>query len=142
MFLTPVALGIITRNTKEFLVSQRQSHQSMAGLWEFPGGKMELDETLFQALQRELQEEIGIQVESATPFFETTHIYPRDVICLKAAWVNAFQGEPYAKENQILRWVTLEELITLDFPEANSAIIQMIQRVSSKSNNSGISGVK
>lgn len=122
-----VAVGIITRKDGDFLVTQRQSHQHLAGYWEFPGGKIELEESIFQGLQRELEEEVGIVVEQAEPFMESTHAYGHKTVCLHTWWVRAFSGEPMAKEQQPLRWVSLNTLETLPFPEANKAILQKIK---------------
>lgn len=122
-----VAVGIITRKNGDFLVTQRQSHQHLGGYWEFPGGKVEPQESIFQTLQRELQEEVGIVVQQAEPFMEFTHAYPNKTVCLHTWWVRAFSGEPVAKEQQPLRWVALKDLESLSFPEANKAIIERVR---------------
>lgn len=122
-----VAVGIITRAEGDFLVTQRQSHQHLGGYWEFPGGKVEPEESILQALQRELYEEVGIKVEEAEPFMDWVHVYPNKTVHLHAWWVQTFLGEPVAKEGQPLRWVALNDLEELPFPEPNKMILEKIK---------------
>ncbi|MHA7840849.1 MAG: 8-oxo-dGTP diphosphatase MutT [Gammaproteobacteria bacterium] len=124
-----VAVGIITRNNGDFLVTQRQSHQHLAGYWEFPGGKVEKEETVLQALQRELQEELDIVVKEATPFMVVNHTYCDKAVSLHVWWIDSFLQEPVAKEQQPLRWVSLKDLECLPLPAANIAILKKIQAI-------------
>lgn len=124
-----VAAGIVTNDKGLFLVALRHPHVELGGLWEFPGGKVELDERIEDALARELTEEIGIVVIHARLFLKIEHAYPHKKILLHVYRVSHFQGEPKAMEGQELRWVTLKQLSLLHFPAANMAIIEALNTV-------------
>ncbi len=99
-------VGILKREGK-VLVGERPLGKPYSGYWEFPGGKVEVNETGKDALERELQEELGIHVITAKPWFQHTHSYPDKTVLLDMWIVSEFTGEPHGKENQQLRWVTL-----------------------------------
>ena len=124
-------VGILARAEK-VLVGQRPEGKPYSGYWEFPGGKIEPDETAIDALRRELQEELGITVISAQPWFEHTHTYPDKTVLLEMWRVTAFSGEPLGKENQLLRWVTLPEMLELRLLEGNWPIIKKIKTLFSQ----------
>jgi 8-oxo-dGTP diphosphatase len=121
-----VAVGVIIRDQQYFLTKRLDSaHQG--GKWEFPGGKVEKDETVAQALHRELQEEIGIDVLTCLPLIEISHDYGDKKVLLDVYVVDNFQQEPIAQEGQKSGWFTLDELVNLDFPEANAAIVEKLK---------------
>lgn len=124
-----VSVGIILNTEKKILVSLRKDDQSYAGFWEFPGGKIEPHETLFEGLKRELHEEIGIELLQAKPLVSLTHQYPNALVELHALQVMAFTGNPFGKENQKIRWASLDEISTLSFPEGNYLIIEKIKSI-------------
>ena len=113
-----VALGLIIRKT-QVLLSVRSPHVTMPGLWEFPGGKVELNETIEQALIRELQEEVAIQVEEATPLLVVPYLNEGVLIELNAWTILSFSGEPSGNEGQPIAWVSFNELTRLNFPKVN-----------------------
>ena len=119
--LIRVAVGIVKREDK-ILVAQRPIDKPYSGYWEFPGGKIEADETGDQALKRELLEELGIAVTEAVPLFEHEHAYPDKTVLLEMWLVTQFDGEPTGKENQSLKWATLAEMLTLRLLEGNSVL--------------------
>ncbi len=120
-----VAIGIVYRENK-VLVAKRGSHQHCPDVWEFPGGKCENNETPVQTLARELLEEVGITVQLVQPLTTFTHQYPSRKVTLHAFWVTDFLSEPFSKEGQPLRWVTIDELPDLSMPEGNASILEQI----------------
>lgn len=119
-------VGILKREGK-VLVGQRPLGKPYSGYWEFPGGKIEPNETGEAALSRELQEELGIEVIKAEPWFQHSHNYPDKTVLLDMWIVSEFAGEPYSKENQALRWVTLTEIMDLRLLDGNWPIIDRIK---------------
>lgn len=123
-----VAIGVLLDGQGEkVLLSLRRKDAHQGGLWEFPGGKVEQGESVQCALARELQEELGIQPTKQRPLIRIRHDYP-DVSVLLDVWlVTRFQDIPQGKEAQPLQWVPIQALDSIEFPEANRAIVQAIQ---------------
>ena len=71
-----VAVAVVEKNTGEILIAKRPDHLHMGGFWEFPGGKVEAGETVLQALQREIREEVSLDVHAAQPFLQIPFQYP------------------------------------------------------------------
>lgn len=106
----------------------------MAGMWEFPGGKREPGESAWSALQRELQEELGVLISAAEPVLDLEHAYPDRTVRLDVWWVSAWSGEPSALEGQGLRWVAPDELATAALLPADEPIVTaVVQRLKSLS---------
>ena len=120
-----VAVGVIVSEQQVFL-TKRANDVHQGGKWEFPGGKVEANETVAQALARELKEEIGIDVLSCMPLLEIDHDYGDKCVLLDVFVVDNYIGEPSAQEGQQESWVDIAELSTLDFPAANIAIIDKL----------------
>jgi 8-oxo-dGTP diphosphatase len=118
-----VAVGVITDNHGQILIAKRCRHRHQGGLWEFPGGKVEIGECVVDALRRELQEELGITVESASPLIKITHSYPDRNVLLDVWHVDRFRGEAFGRESQAVAWVCGSRLKEYAFPEANRPII-------------------
>jgi 8-oxo-dGTP diphosphatase len=125
--LLQVAIGVIINSQQQILLSQRSSQQHLANLWEFPGGKVEAGETAQQALARELQEELGIVVEQASPLIELVHHYPQRSVRLQVFKVTRWQGEPQGREQQPLRWVAPAQLADYPLPAANAPILNALR---------------
>lgn len=117
-----VAVGVITRGAC-VLVSRRADHQHQGGLWEFPGGKVEADESVRNALARELKEELNVTVERAEPMLEVLHDYGDKAVRLDIWHVSAHTGEIKANEGQPWQWVDAGQLQSLEFPAANKPIV-------------------
>ena len=122
-----VAVGIILNDEKKVLVALRSSTQEHGDLWEFPGGKVEANESFYQALCRELKEEIGIDIEKAEMLVNLSHQYPEYSVELDTWIIRQFDGIPYGAEAQLLKWVTLEELKQLKLPGANWQIVEALE---------------
>jgi len=120
-----VAVAVICRG-EQCLIAKRPNNVHQGGLWEFPGGKCEAGETVEQALHRELQEEVGICITHANEIMSISHAYPDKKVCLEICEVIEFSGEPRGCEGQEIRWVSVSDLASYDFPEANSPIIDFL----------------
>lgn len=123
-----VAVGILQREGK-VLVGCRPEGKPYSGYWEFPGGKIESHETGEEALARELHEELGITVHRANMWFEHLHHYPDKTVNLILWRVNDFEGDPSSREAQELRWVSLEEMLSLNLLEGNRFIMDRIKEL-------------
>lgn len=122
-----VAVGVVFNERREILVALRPGHKLQGGVWEFPGGKIERDETAEQALKRELLEEVGIIVEFAKPLIECEYHYKdHHHVTLVVFQIDKFQGNASGCEGQIIDWVTLEELKSLRLLSANHPIVGAI----------------
>ncbi|MDK1289597.1 8-oxo-dGTP diphosphatase MutT [Pseudoalteromonas umbrosa] len=120
-----VAVGVIVKQGKYF-VCKRSDEQHQGGLWEFPGGKVEVNESVEQALARELAEEIGIEVKGSEHLLTIEHDYGDKQVRLVVHTVEDFTGEAKGLEGQPSQWVDFEKLRTLDFPAANVDIIDAL----------------
>ena len=118
-----VAAAVILDKNDNVLIARRPDDKHMGGLWEFPGGKVEPDEKVTDALCRELDEEIGIQPTAFKPLIRIRHDYPDKSVLLDVWTVMDFTGEPHGKEGQPVRWVARPELSSYEFPAANKPII-------------------
>lgn len=114
----PVAAGILKKDGK-ILVGQRPENNTLAGLWEFPGGKIELGETPEQALARELSEELGIHAEVGDLKIACTHSYGDVGILILFFEVLFWKGEPKTQHHLNLEWILPSELPKRNIPEAN-----------------------
>jgi len=123
-----VAVGVIYNN-EHFFLTKRLDHVHQGGKWEFPGGKVEMDETVAQALQRELKEEIDIDILACQPLITIEHDYGDKQVCLSVFLVDNFLGEPSAQEGQKEGWFSLDELSQLDFPQANRSIVDKLKKI-------------
>ncbi len=110
-------------------MGQRPEGHSLAGQWEFPGGKIELNETPKEALHRELHEELGIDADIGELKLASSHSYGEVAILLVFYEVNFWKGEPKSIHHTELKWIDPEELKTLDIPDANRNILQDLLNV-------------
>ena len=124
-----VVAGIVWQQAGErrFLIAQRQKGKHLQDFWEFPGGKLESGETPWQALQRELEEEINIQLTSGSPFMQVYYRYPERNILLDTWVVEDYRGEVASGEGQLLQWITVSEVSGYRLPPADIPIIDAIK---------------
>lgn len=118
-----VAVAVIENSAGECLIAQRHHHQHMGGYWEFPGGKVEAQETVFQALQREIREEVALEIHRAEPLLRIPFSYPEKQVLLDVWRVTNFSGTASSAEGQTVRWVSRSALSSYSFPPANRAIL-------------------
>ncbi len=121
-----VVVGVVINSQGEILISERAKHKHQGGMWEFPGGKVEAEETAFIALQRELKEELDIEVVNAEPLLQIPYHYSDKSILLDTWVVKNFLGEVRGKEQQPIRWVLPSMLTQIKFPDANKLIIKKL----------------
>lgn len=121
--VTEVAAGILVDAQQRFLMGQRPLGKPYEGYWEFPGGKVEAGETYFQALQRELQEELGITIQDGIELMTIEHDYPHAFVRIHVSIIREWGGEPAGLENQALAWqdlsgdrLTVEPLLPAALP--------------------------
>ncbi|MHB8622845.1 MAG: Nudix family hydrolase [Sulfuricaulis sp.] len=120
-----VAVGILTEGDKVFITRRfPDSHQG--GKWEFPGGKIELGEDTLTALKRELNEELGIHVQSAQPFLQVRHAYPEGQVALDVWRIMEYRGTPHGREGQEAQWISRVALSQFEFPEADWPILRKL----------------
>ncbi len=118
-----VAAAVILDEQQRILIARRPVDKHMGGLWEFPGGKVEPGEDVTVALNRELDEELGIQVTACEPLIQIRHDYPDKSVLLDVWTVTAFTGEPRGREGQPVKWVESHDLASYEFPAANKPIV-------------------
>ncbi|MGB8599090.1 MAG: Nudix family hydrolase [Burkholderiales bacterium] len=121
-----VAVAILIKPNGEFLLAQRPQGKVYAGWWEFPGGKVEPDESILDALQRELHEELGVDIERAYPWLTIRHLYEHARVRLHVYRVTQWRGEPHGKENQAFRWQSIDNLTVTPLLPAAAPMIKAL----------------
>jgi 8-oxo-dGTP diphosphatase len=124
--VTEVAAAVIVDREGRFLLAQRPSGKVYAGYWEFPGGKVEPGEPLFDALKRELEEELGIAVRTAYPWLTRSYSYPHAVVRLHFFRVTEWAGEPHPHEGQAFAWQRVDALSVSPILPANGPILHAL----------------
>lgn len=121
-----VVAAVIRGDDERVLLSLRGPHQDQGGLWEFPGGKSLPHEPARAALRRELDEELGIDVDpgSTLPLITVAHAYPAKTVVLDVFEVFRWRGTPHGREGQRVEWVAAHELTSRRFPAANLPIVR------------------
>lgn len=119
--------AVIADDEQRVLVTQRTAGKALAGQWEFPGGKVEAGEAEAVALRRELQEELGVRVDSARPAFALTHEYAERHVELSVWMVDDYAGVPSGREGQPLRWEHPAALRELPLLPADLPIVDWLE---------------
>ena len=122
-----IGVGVIRNDLGEILIDRRLSQGEMAGFWEFPGGKIEPNETIEECIRREIAEELAIAVSVGERIITIEHEYAKFKVTLFVHDCQYISGEPQAIECQEIRWVTLTELDHYNFPQANYQIIELLK---------------
>ena len=126
MALVTVVVGILIDGVGRVLVTRRAPDAHQGGLWEFPGGKVEEDENLLEALARELREELGVLVETTQELMALEHDYGDKRVRLDVHRVTRWTGEPRGLEGQPLAWKRPEQIRDWAFPVANRPILERL----------------
>jgi len=117
-----VAAALIFRDGK-ILITQRRADSHLGGLWEFPGGKRERNETFEQCLVREIREELGAEILTDELFEEIAHAYPSKIVRLKFFSCRLVHGEPQPLGCAALKWIGESELNDYKFPDADTKLL-------------------
>lgn len=122
-----IAVGVIfDRSGNNLLLSKRHENVPQGGLWEFPGGKLHQHESRIDALYRELNEELGIDVLRARPLIQVKHAYPDQQVFLDVWLVLEWTGVPGGREGQQIAWISKDRMQEMSFPDANLPIIKAL----------------
>ncbi len=124
--LAEVAAGLVFRNG-QLLITQRHREAHLGGLWEFPGGKREPEESFEHCLQRELREELGIEVVIEELLESLTHAYPDKAVLLKFYRCRWVKHEPQPLGCAAIAWVRRDQLVQYAFPAADARLLQSLQ---------------
>ena len=124
-----VTAGIIQKPNDEVLIAQRPAHGLLGGLWEFPGGKQEKNETLEECLIRELREELEVQVIIKAPFGVYKHAYTHFRVTLHAFLCEIGDQNPQPVEAQALRWVEIPNLAAFPMGKIDRQIARDLQKL-------------
>ncbi len=122
-----MAAGVLANARGEILVARRSDDVHQGGLWEFPGGKVEPGESSPQALARELEEELGIRLESARPLIRVRHDYSDARVLLDVWRVTAWHGSVHGREGQVIRWLNADAMPRLPMPRADVPVVAAVR---------------
>ena len=121
-----VSAALIFHDGK-LLITQRHSDAHLGGLWEFPGGKREPDETFEQCLVREIREELGVRISVGKIFESVTHAYPEKTVRLKFFVCRLERGEPQMLGCAAFKWISAAELDNYQFPAADTKLLEKLK---------------
>ncbi len=122
-----MAAGVLCNARGEILVARRFRHAHQGGRWEFPGGKLEPGEDARAGLARELDEELGISLDSARPLIRVRHDYPDRAVLLDVWRVTGWQGRVHSREGQALRWLGADAFTGLLMPAADVPVVKALR---------------
>ncbi len=125
--MTLVVVAAVIEDAQRFLVTRRPPGVHLAGLWEFPGGKIDPDESHAAALEREIREELGVEIDVGALAHRTSHSYPDRTVELYF-YRCTLRGLPVPQLGQEMRWVARGDLPSLGFPPADDELISLLAR--------------
>lgn len=123
-----IGVAVIWNGEGQILIDRRPQSGLLGGLWEFPGGKLEPGETIEACIQREIREELGIEIEVGDRLITVDHTYSHFHVTLNVHHCRHISGEPQPIECDEVRWVTLAEIDQYPFPKANVQIIEALRQ--------------
>lgn len=120
-------VGAVIIRDGAILCAQRGPDRSLPGVWEFPGGKIEAGESPHRALAREIDEELGCQVDVGDPVICTTHEYAFGVVTLTTFYCKLVSGFPHPAEHSAIAWLAPADFDTLAWAPADLPAVKAIQ---------------
>lgn len=123
-----IGVAVIWNDAGQILIDRRKPDGLLGGMWEFPGGKVELGETIPACIQREIQEELGIEIEVGDRLIIIDHTYSHFHVTLNVHHCKHLSGEPQPLQCDEIRWVELADLDSYPFPKANLQIIEALRQ--------------
>ncbi len=130
-----IGVAVISNEAGEILIDKRKMGGAMGGMWEFPGGKIEVGETIVDCIVREIQEELAIDISVGKHLITIEHTYPTIRVTIIAHDCKHISGIPQPIASDEIRWVRIGDLNQYQFPDANGAIIRAIEARLINSNN-------
>ena len=124
--LLNVVIGIIINTENKLLLNKRKKNTTLSGYWEFPGGKIKPNETLNQALSRELFEELGIKIGATDPLDSIEYQYAEHDVVLLPFRIIDYTGTPRGLEGQELMWCSYSQLQNINILPANRLLIERL----------------
>ncbi|HZE11135.1 MAG TPA: Nudix family hydrolase [Burkholderiales bacterium] len=121
-----VAVAVLVRPDGAVLLARRPESKVYSGYWEFPGGKVEPDEPIRDALVREIREELGVEITRAYPWITRVFVYPHATVRLHFHRVTAWRGEPHALEHQAIAWKRPEAVELTPMLPANGPVLRAL----------------
>jgi 8-oxo-dGTP diphosphatase len=122
-----VVAGILADDAGRVLLAERTGDHALAGLWEFPGGKIGAGETSEAALVRELTEEIGVRVDPGKPCLQIDYAYPDRQVRIEFFLIRRWRGTPAGLEGQALRWLLPRDIDVRELLPANAAVLDWLR---------------
>jgi A/G-specific adenine glycosylase len=122
-----IGVAVVINDQNQILIDRRPSEGLLGGLWEFPGGKIEANETVEDCIKREILEEIGIEIRVGKSLITIDHAYTHFRVTLYVHLCQYVSGTTRAIECEEVRWVTLEAIESFPFPKANTQIIAALK---------------
>ena len=123
-----IGVAVITDAQGKILIDRRKQEGLLGGLWEFPGGKIEPDESVEDCVKREIKEELGIEIEVGSRLITIDHAYTHFKVTLNVFNCTHLSGDPQPLESDEVKWVTLDDIDEYPFPKANSQIIDALKQ--------------
>lgn len=123
-----IGVAVINNQQGQILIDRRKATGEMGGLWEFPGGKIEVGETIEECIKREVKEELDIEIQVGDRLTTITHVYKTFNVTLYVHNCQYLSGKPQPLECEEIHWVEPAQMNQYQFPQANTQIINLLQQ--------------